>query len=84
MYLIMKKKLNPIRDFAKNEIENLYDNKLIFDDSVKAAIFVNSIWSNHIDTWWSNKATQFAIKRFCKIFAKENLNILGDLKKILQ
>ncbi len=82
--LIMKKKLNPIRDFAKNEIENLYDNKLIFDDSVKAAIFVNSIWSNHIDTWWSNKATQFAIKRFCKIFAKENLNILGDLKKILQ
>ena len=33
----------------------LYESNVLFDDSIKAAKFIDHIWDKGVDDWWNNK-----------------------------
>jgi putative transferase (TIGR04331 family) len=68
---------------AKIFVKRLKYAKIVFDDPIKAALHLNTIWSN-IDSWWYSKKTQKEINFFCKFFSKKTDSPVNDLFKILQ
>ena len=82
--LILNKKTNPVTSFAKKYIEKLYDSNIIFDNPIKAANFVNTIWENDIEKWWYKNNNQYAVKTFNNFFAKKEDNIVKEIKNIIK
>ena len=51
----------------------LKDCKIFFEDPIKAASHINSIWDN-VDSWWNSKKVQKAVNLFCNRFSKRSTN----------
>lgn len=87
--LILKKGyLNSRKIDSKKLYFALEETKIIFNNSEKAAEFINLNYDK-IDVWWRSKSTQRAKDAFCKRFAKKQrspiislVNFLNNINKI--
>lgn len=62
-----------LRSSAIHFFEELKNAQILFEDSLKAAHHLNSIYTN-IDEWWMSNTTQAAIRSFCFQFARSDRN----------
>ncbi len=53
--------------------ERLKDVQILFEDPVKAAHHINSVYAS-IDDWWMCDSTQAAVRSFCSRFAQSDRN----------
>jgi len=53
--------------------ERLKTVQILFEDPLKAAHHLNSVYAN-IDEWWMRDATQAAVRSFCSRFAQSDRN----------
>ena len=74
-----------LNENAKNYFEGLKKINLFFDDPIKAANFINSIWKD-VDSWWEEVINHKEYKEFRETFCRmpDNLGIrdLMKLKKL--
>lgn len=68
---------NMIRDEARELIAELKNNSVIFDDPVKAANQLNSVYGS-IEIWWNEPKRQKAVSNFLNRFGKSSSNWLRD------
>lgn len=57
-------------------IKKMKKHNLFFDDPIKAALFINSIW-DCIDSWWETKETQLIVKEFQNLYCINSGNALS-------
>ena len=72
-----------LRDSVIPYYKILKDNKIFFEDSLKAASHINNVWDN-VDVWWQSKKVQSAVNIFCNKFSKRSTNFKfeGFLNKL--
>ena len=63
-------------------LKKLKDNKIFFDDPIKAAKHLNKNWAD-IDSWWKNNKTQEIVSEFTDKYIFRNKNRLQDKKNVL-
>ena len=76
------KDIIPIAKSAMPEHQALMDNKIIFDDPIKAADHINTIW-NDIDSWWQSDEVKKARNNWCQKFSYTNQNYMKQWRSIL-
>ncbi|PCJ01729.1 MAG: hypothetical protein COB14_03560 [Alphaproteobacteria bacterium] len=72
----------PIAQSALPEHNALVDQNIIFDDPIKAAEHINSIWPS-LDAWWFSDTVQCARENWCKKFSYTDENYLKKWTSIL-
>jgi len=71
-----------LNDEAKTYFKGLKKINLFFDDPVKAANFINSIWHD-VDSWWEEVINQKEYKEFRETFCRMPVNLgIRDLIKL--
>ena len=71
---------NPIKD--TNLFNKLYKSKILHFSPESAAKFISSlVEKNEVGKWWFSEKTQEIRVSFCRIYAKKNHNLLGDIIK---
>ena len=76
--LLINRLNNPVRKDCDKFFESLFENKILFYNSIAAAKFINSIWKDGIDTWWNNKKTQKAVELFNDMYARNTDKIVEE------
>lgn len=71
-----------IGDIARPYYKYLADMGIVHFSSTSAAQKVNTVWDN-IDAWWMSSEIQDIRKQFCDKFARQSVNSISDLMKIL-
>ena len=66
---------------ADNIFKELLNNKIFHESPYDAANFINNIWNN-IDDWWYSKKIQKVVNNYCELFAFSNNKEIDILKKI--
>ena len=82
--LLINKYNSPIRFECKKTFEILYDNNIVFYDTISASKFINSIWDAKITSWWKNNKTQKAVNMFCDNYARKDNKIVDSCFSFLK
>lgn len=68
---------NKLRPEAAFYFKMLKDNEIVFDDPVKAASHLNSVYSSALD-WWNEPRRQDAVNKFLNKFGRTSSDWLGE------
>ena len=80
--LFWNEKFSELNDDAKPYFEGLKKINLFFDDPIKAANFINSIWHD-VDSWWEEAIRQKEYKEFREMYCRMPVNLgIRDLMKL--
>ena len=63
--------------------DDLEKNKIYHKSSISAANFINTIWNN-IDDWWYSSDVQNSVKKYCDNYSLPKNKGLGLLIKTIQ
>ena len=76
--ILWNKEVNIIRDDAKKYFDILYNKKILYYDTTKAAKFTESLLKYGINKWWYSNNVQTAVNAFCRKYARR----CSPIKKI--